>query len=130
MIIGIDFDGTCVVHKFPEIGEDIGAQKVLRDLVTNKHQLILFTMRSNNGENKYLDEAVKWFKDNGIPLYGINENPTQHKWTSSPKPYCHLYIDDAALGCPLKKYNIGDKDERPHVDWSEVSGILKIREII
>ena len=50
--------------------------------------------------NTYTD-AVNWFKKNDIPLYGINENPDQSSWTTSPKPYCHIYIDDAALGCPL-----------------------------
>ena len=31
--INIDFDGTCVSHEFPEIGRDIGAVPVLRELV-------------------------------------------------------------------------------------------------
>ena len=31
--IAIDFDGTCVVHKYPEIGKDIGAVAVLRELI-------------------------------------------------------------------------------------------------
>lgn len=127
MIIGIDFDGTCVTHEFPKIGKEIGAVKVIKELVANDHQIILFTMRSNNGENRYLDDAVKWFEDNGIPLYGINENPTQYKWTSSPKPYCHIYIDDAALGCPLI-YKSWDK--RPFIDWSEISNMLKIKGFI
>lgn len=104
MIIGIDFDGTCVTHDFPKIGKDIGAVPVLKELVANGHKLILFTMRSdkedvstddyeiNNQSGKYLSEAVQWFKDNDIPLYGINENPGQKSWTDSPKPYCHIYI--------------------------------------
>lgn len=33
MIIGIDFDGTCVKHAFPKIGEEIGAAPVLKELV-------------------------------------------------------------------------------------------------
>ena len=46
MDICIDFDGTCVKHEFPEIGEDIGAAPVLKELIANGHRLILFTMRS------------------------------------------------------------------------------------
>ena len=37
MIIGIDFDGTCVKHAFPSIGDDIGAVPVLKELVDNGH---------------------------------------------------------------------------------------------
>ena len=78
MIIAVDFDGTCVTHKFPEMGEDIGAEEVLKKLVKKGDKLILNTMRSNMPERNYLDEAVAWFKEKGIPLYGINENPTQN----------------------------------------------------
>jgi hypothetical protein len=134
MIIGIDFDGTCVTHEFPKIGKDIGAIPVLKELVEKGHQLVLFTMRSNveephsadsniiNEKGNYLDAAVRWFEDNGIPLYGVNTNPTQHTWTKSPKAYCHLYIDDAGLGIPLKT----DKclSDRPFVDWNKVRELL------
>ena len=62
-------------------------------------------------------------KENGIELYGANKNPTQKRWTNSPKVYAHLYIDDAALGCPLKMdLSISD---RPFVDWEAVSRLLK-----
>ncbi|MFN5345612.1 MAG: hypothetical protein ACK44N_01860 [Bacteroidota bacterium] len=51
---------------------------------------------SNFETGNYLTEAVNWFNENGIPLYGILTNPTQHTWTTSPKTYAQLYIDDAA----------------------------------
>ena len=70
----------------------------------------------------YLTDAVNWFNENGIPLYGIQTNPTQHTWTTSPKAYAQLYIDDAALGCPLK-YDLKFAD-RPFVDWSMVREML------
>lgn len=134
MIIGIDFDGTCVTHEFPKIGKDIAAVPILKKLIEKGHQLILFTMRSDKKEvltdhyeihsvaDHYLTHAVNWFKDNGIPLYGIQKNPTQHTWTDSPKAYCQLYIDDAALGCPLK-YDMNVSD-RPFVDWNKVEALL------
>lgn len=140
MYICIDFDGTCVTHEFPSIGKDIGAIPVLKELVNKGHRLILFTMRSNMKDVKsldynihsqsgnYLDEAVEWFKNNKIPLYGINVNPDQITWTESPKAYGHLYIDDAALGIPLK-YNI-NISERPFVDWEEVYKLLKSQNVI
>lgn len=140
MNIAIDFDGTCVTHEFPLIGKNIGAVPVLKRLVKNGHNLILFTMRSDivnpQGEDNelhlesgnYLTDAVNWFKENDIPLYGIQTNPTQHTWTTSPKAYAHLYIDDAALGCPLK-YDSAHSD-RPFVDWAKVLIYLQSMNII
>jgi hypothetical protein len=125
MIICVDFDGTCVTHEFPEVGKDIGAVPILKKLTEQGHQLILFTMRSDNrpdGSNP-LSDAVNWFKKHNTPLYGINTNPTQKQWTGSPKAYGELYIDDAALGCPLK-YE-GRISNRPFVDWREVESLLK-----
>lgn len=124
--IVVDFDGTCVTHTFPGIGEDIGAVPVLKELVKNGHDLILFTMRSNKPESDqfYLLDAIEWFKKNDIPLFGIQTNPTQRTWTTSPKAYGQLIIDDAALGCPLLHYNdegfVKNPDYRPHVDWKRV----------
>lgn len=113
MIIAIDFDGTCVKHAYPKIGEDIGAIPVLKQLVKDGHQLVLNTMRGG----ELLGEAVKWFNDNGIILCGANHTPGQATWTTSPKVYAELYIDDAALGCPT----IMDKDGRVYVDWKIVA---------
>lgn len=111
IIIAVDFDGTCVKHKYPDVGEDVPyAVKTLLALAENSHKIILYTMRSNEP----LLHAVNWFKSNNIPLYEINKNPSQRFWTNSPKVYANLYIDDAAYGCPLK-HDIGD--ERPYVDW-------------
>ncbi|KAE9527644.1 hypothetical protein [Testudinibacter aquarius] len=114
MNILIDFDGTCVTHQFPQIGEEVGAAQVLRDLVKNGHNLILFTMRA---EDCYLDEALDWFQKNKIKLYGINVNPEQHKFTRSPKAYGDLLIDDISLG--IKKLHC--HFNRPCVDWKWVS---------
>lgn len=122
MIIAIDFDGTCVTHEFPNIGEDIGAVPVLKELVEKGHKLILYTMRSGD----LLNDAIDWFGDNGIELYGVNKNPEQYKyrWTSSPKVYANIYIDDAALGVPLKLDEDGSIS-RPYVDWNRVRELLK-----
>lgn len=114
MIIAIDFDGTCVTHEYPEVGRDLGATTTLKTLVDNGHKLILLTMRSG----KMLEDAKHWFKERGIPLFGINENPSQKQWTESSKVYAHLYIDDANLGVPLVKNSIAS--DRPYVDWKLV----------
>lgn len=109
IICAIDFDGTCVTHEYPKIGKDIGAVPVLKRLVAEGYKLMLWTMRGTkkvedgDSVNDTLAEAVEWFKHNGIELWGINENPEQKAsgWTNSNKQYAQLYIDDAALGCPL-----------------------------
>jgi hypothetical protein len=119
LIICVDFDGTCVTHDYPKVGKDIGAIPILKKLVENGHQLILFTMRSG----KELNDAQKWFQENEIELYGVNVNPTQKSWTASPKAYGQLYIDDAALGIPLVA---GEREyDRPYVDWVKVDEMLK-----
>jgi hypothetical protein len=116
--IVVDCDGTVVTHEYPKMGKDIGAVPVLKELIDNKHQLILFTMRSG----KKLDDAVNWFKENDIPLFGIQTNPSQHEWTDSPKAYGQLIIDDAAAFAPLRldlSYS-----SRPFIDWDKMRNEL------
>ena len=128
MIIAIDFDGTVVTHDYPEVGKSIGAEKVLKRIVEAGHKLILFTMRSHkeNDGRDTLAEAVQWFKDNDIELYGVNENPTQILWTDSPKVYANLYIDDAALGCPKKVTGEG----KVVVDWDTIEKLFENIDLI
>lgn len=123
--IAIDFDGTCVEHKFPAVGRNVpGAVETLKELVMAGHQLILYTMRSDT----YLADAVNWFKQNEIPLYGIQYDPEQITWTSSNKCNASLVIDDRNLGIPLRQpATVGD---RPYVDWTEVTRMLKNMRII
>ena len=118
LTIAIDFDGTCVSHEYPATGNNIGAIEVLKKLSKRGHQLVLYTMRSANG----LQNAIEWFIENDIVLYGVQFNPTQAQWTSSNKCYAHLYIDDAALGCPLKSDS--KISSRPFVDWVKVEKLL------
>jgi hypothetical protein len=138
MNIAVDFDGTCVTHAFPQVGKEIGSVPVLKELVANGHKVYLFTMRSDfkgsaspeeiEVSDHYLQDAVEWFKSNDIPLSGINENPEQKSWTSSPKVYADLYIDDAALGVPLiLDFSLSN---RPFVNWSAVRSYCVMNKII
>ena len=124
MKIAIDFDGTCVTHEYPNVGKDIGAVPVLKRLVEAGHKLILNTMRCG----KELQDAVNWFKENGIPLHGVNEDPGQKEWTQSPKVFANMYIDDAAIGCPLivsvSPYPNDKVIGRPYVDWKFINEFL------
>lgn len=119
MYIGLDFDGTVVDHRYPDIGEPVpGAIKWLKRLRRSGARIILFTMRSNsNDAGNLLGDAVQYLEKNGIRLFGVNRNPDQDEWTSSPKVYAHIYIDDSAFGCPL----VQPKGfSRPCVDWKIV----------
>lgn len=128
MLIAIDFDGTVVKHRYPDIGEDIGAVPVLQMLTGNGHQLILNTMRDNHSSGRNcLLEASNWFKDRHIELAGINCNPWQKSWTDSPKVYAPFYIDDAAIGCPVKR---DFPKERPFIDWAKMTDLLNERGLL
>lgn len=142
MTIAVDFDGTCVTHDFPKVGKNIGAEIVLKKLADKGHKIILYTMRSHPSEktenaeasgmtsttNDCLQDAIDWFAKYGIPLYGVNDNPSQHSWTDSPKVYANMYIDDAALGIPLvyedMKHMYDNSVIRPYVGWVRVSEML------
>ena len=131
--IVLDFDGTVVKHAYPAVGEDIGAVPVLKRLVANGCNLLLNTMRSHDSAGvDTLQPALDWFEARGLPLYGVNENPTQKEWTSSPKVYGNLYIDDGALGAPLKV----DAKGYVYMDWDKVTthlyymGLLTDNDII
>lgn len=123
LIIALDFDGTVVTHDFPQIGKEIdNCVATLKRLNEAGTKIILSTMRSNSDKGNYLDEAVDWFKNRNIPLWGIQHNPEQHEWTSSPKCYAHMYIGDDALGCPLT-YN-SELSTRVFADWFRIEDML------
>lgn len=112
--IAVDFDGTVVDHRYPEVGPSVPfAVETLRDLNRLGYKLILNTMRSG----RHLKEAIAWFEQNGIKLYGVGFDPEQKKWTTSNKCYAQLYIDDMAFGVPLSRPN-GFRNNA--VDWLHV----------
>lgn len=115
MIIAIDFDGTIVDHRYPDIGNSNPYAFWYMHLFQSLGaKLILYTMRSG----KELQAAVDYCRSNGIEFWAVNTNPEQSSWTQSPKVYAHLYIDDAAYGCPLRENpRMGG---RPMVNWSIV----------
>lgn len=136
MIIAIDFDGTIVKHDYPNIGEPVPyALDVMRKMSEMGHELILLTMRGhkkvyvNNNTNikpndgrDTLQEAVDYLENNGIKLFGVNENPEQKSWTDSNKIHADMYIDDLNFGTPL----IIDKEMGYFVDWLKVAAIFGI----
>jgi hypothetical protein len=114
-VIAVDFDGTIVEHDYPKLGRAVpGALEWLTRYQAAGARLMLWTMRSGGDQHPYvLADAVSYLVDRGVKLFGVNENPEQD-WSTSPKQYAHLYIDDAAFGCPL----IMGGNGRPMADWS------------
>jgi hydroxymethylpyrimidine pyrophosphatase-like HAD family hydrolase len=96
--IAVDFDGTIVEHKYPEIGKEIlFAFDTLKALQKQKHQLILWTYRTG----KELDEAVEFCRQNGIEFYAVNKSYPEEEFDeelSSRKIDADIYIDDRNVG--------------------------------
>ena len=64
MLIAVDFDGTIVEHRYPEIGKELPfAISTLKRLQEERHRLVLWTVR----EGKLLDEAVESCRQRGLP---------------------------------------------------------------
>jgi len=98
MKIAVDFDGTIVEHKYPEIGKTmLFAFETLRELQKQKHELILWTYRAG----KELDEAVAFCEKNGIVFYAVNKNFPEEVFdeeTISRKINADVFIDDRNVG--------------------------------
>lgn len=98
MTIAIDFDGTIVEHRYPQIGPEIPfATDTLKMLMQDRHRLILWTVR----EGKLLEEAVEWCRQRGVEFYAVNQDyPEEEKGDRgfSRKLKADLFIDDRNLG--------------------------------
>lgn len=135
MIFAVDFDGTCVTYEFPKVGKNIGAGPVLRLLISKGHKIILHTMRDDVekefpgvGIINTQKEAEEWFKKENIPLFGINYNPDQERWTKSKKVFAHYYIDDQALGTLKLTWN--NSKSGKFINWLKVAQDLEYLDII
>ena len=99
MIIAIDFDGTVVEHKYPEIGEERPfATETLKMLIKDHHKLILWSVR----EGKLLQDAVDWCRERGVELYAVKkdfpEEKVEYNDHFSRKIKADLFIDDRNIG--------------------------------
>lgn len=98
MKIAVDFDGTIVEHKYPEIGKPLlFAFETLKELQKQQHELILWTYRAG----KELDEAVEFCRKYGIEFYAINKNFPEEEFdeaTISRKINADVFIDDRNVG--------------------------------
>lgn len=100
MVIAVDFDGTIVEHRYPEIGEEIPfAIDTLKMLIADRHKLILWSVR----EGKLLDDAVNWCRERGVEFYAVNKDYPEERGKEnnnhfSRKIKADLFIDDRNIG--------------------------------
>ena len=99
MIIAVDFDGTIVEHRYPDIGKELPfAIDTLRKLTGEGHRLILWTVR----EGQLLAEAVEFCRSRGLEFYAVNrdypEEEQENNKSFSRKIKADLWIDDRNLG--------------------------------
>lgn len=97
MTIAVDFDGTIVEHKYPEIGKEKPfAIQTLRTLQQEGNRIILFTSR----EGELLDDAVAYCHKKGLDFFAVNSNqPADALFPrQTSKVIADVYIDDKNLG--------------------------------
>lgn len=98
MIIAVDFDGTIVEHRYPEIGKEIPfATSTLKMLMNDGHRLILWTVR----RGELLQAAVDWCRARGVEFYAVNKNYAEETIDNESgygKINADLFIDDCNLG--------------------------------
>ena len=93
-VVAVDFDGTIAHTDYPRIISPIPETiSLLRKLKDKGATIILWTCRE--GEN--LEEAVKWCKENDVPIDLVNENDKERIkiWGNNCRKIgADLYIDD------------------------------------
>ena len=99
MIIAVDFDGTIVEHKYPEIGREIPfATATLKRLQEEGHRLILWSVR----EGELLDDAIRFCAERGVEFFAVNSNfPDEEQDRTAircRKLQADLFIDDRNVG--------------------------------
>ena len=113
MLIAVDFDGTIVEHRYPEIGPEIPfAIQTLRMLQKEGHRLVLWSVR----EGKLLEDAVDFCRERGLEFYSVNSNYTEEQTDHqnfSRKLKADVFIDDRNVGGML--------------DWGSIYRIIHYR---
>ena len=113
MIYAVDFDNTIATGSYPEVGVAVPlALDKLREMTAKGHKILINTCRSGHS----LELAVQWLIRHGIVLYEVNVNPDQASWSTSPKVFADVYIDDRAYGCPKIHFR-----GETVVDWTRIS---------
>jgi hypothetical protein len=120
MTIAVDFDGTIVEHAYPKIGKEMPfATETLRQLIQDRHKLVLWTVR----EDALLQEAIDWCKERGVEFYAINRDyPEEEREKNnhfSRKLKVDLWIDDRNIG-GLPDWGTIYRMIKEHLTWDDI----------
>lgn len=120
MTIAVDFDGTIVEHRYPEIGNEIPfATDTLKMLIKDHHRLILWSVR----EGQLLDDAVNWCRERGVEFYAVNrdypEEEREKNNNFSRKLKVDLWIDDRNVG-GLPDWGTIYRMVKENVTWNDI----------
>jgi hypothetical protein len=98
MIIAIDFDGTIVNDRFPDLGMLLpDAKRVINTMHDDGHFIIIWTCRSG----QKLLECVNFLLEHGICFDRVNDQMPAHRAkyeNDTRKIYADIYIDDRIIG--------------------------------
>jgi hypothetical protein len=120
MTIAVDFDGTIVEHAYIRIGKEIPfATETLRQLIQDRHKLVLWTVR----EDELLQEAIDWCRERGVEFYAINRDyPEEEREKNnhfSRKLKVDIWIDDRNIG-GLPDWGTIYRMIREHLTWDDI----------
>tara|TARA_R110000796_G_scaffold59008_1_gene135905 strand:- start:1024 stop:1386 length:363 start_codon:yes stop_codon:yes gene_type:complete len=97
LVLAIDFDGTIAELAFPEVGAlRKDADKVIRQLYSDGHSIVINTCRSGRHEGM----AQDFLEENNIPYHIINSNLPELITLYNAdcrKISADIYIDDKCL---------------------------------
>ena len=118
MKIYLDFDGTMVLHRFPDIGEEVpDAVQTVKDLIAAGHEVILNTYRAEIGLAE-LHAAIDWLRQRGIEGKFAEAKVYPAFFGLFGQDY---FIDDQPMNAPLL--------ESGAVDWSVVREHFGLKQI-
>ena len=104
LVIAIDFDGTIVTNKYPDIGYlKRNAKEVINELFDAGHDIIINSCRQGREER----EMVEFLIDNEIKFNAVNENlcyRIEEYGNDCRKIGADVYIDDKAYPCNIMNW--------------------------
>ena len=98
LVLAVDFDGTIVEDRYPEIGKTLPfAIDTLKRLHADGHRIVLWTFR----HGRPLRHAVEFLESQGVELYAVNQSfPEESEQLDgySRKIHADWFIDDRNIG--------------------------------
>lgn len=97
-IVAVDFDGTLVADRYPDIGEpNIQLINTIKQMRAQGIKVILWTCRNYDK----LQEALDFCKTHGLGFDEVNKNIPEVLYLTNGKDtrkvYADIYIDDRAI---------------------------------